>query len=168
MNLPDNETEMEKVAANARGRVLHEVVKLEKAIEIFISIYIGRKGARTLLFKKLLIGINTRTKLNFFFETTLDFKKSDFISKYPDYAKDLNIIIGIRNSLAHDILDVGNDLILNFSYENAFKLVNFKNKTEPIYFTSDKIDETVALIQKYANAITDLYEGLYAQEPPSD
>lgn len=168
MDLPDSHAEMEKAAANARGRVLHEVVRLEKAIEIFISLYIARKGARTLFFKKLLVGLNTRTKLNFFFETILDFTKSDFAIKFPDYIKDLNLIVGIRNSLAHDILDVGNELILNFNYENAFKLVNFKNKLEPINFTPSKIDETVVLINKYTDAIVKLGESLYEQESPSD
>ena len=46
--------------------------------------------------------------------------------------------------------------------------LNFKNKIEAVHFTPAKIDETVTLIQKYTNAIIELYQGLYTQESPSD
>jgi hypothetical protein len=150
--------EMVDLSYRIRGLIIQSSSYLEKAIEYYIATYFCGETSKCDFFIETLLtnDVRFKAKVNSFFRI-LNLEQS-LIAKYPNLKTDLNKILAIRNSAAHELLDTSKE---GREYYNATKRICFtklysKNRTDYHY---DDIEELNSFFHRTTSIITSELNG---------
>lgn len=156
-----NESEFNKMvdlSYRIRGLIIQSSSYLEKAIEYYIATYFcGETTKRDLFIETLLTNdIGFKAKVNSFFRILN--QEQSLIVKHPNLKADLNKILTIRNTAAHELLDTSKE---GREYYNATKRICFtkfysKNRTD---YHHDDIEDLSSFFNRTTNIITSELNG---------
>ncbi|WP_419803524.1 hypothetical protein [Mucilaginibacter sp.] len=145
-------------ASKARGTIINQIIFLERVIDEFLSGYF----CDNLIKKRELMELHLGDKLPFevkrnIFSILLKDHYPDFLIKHPKLIKDIISVIEHRNIFAHYLLDTGEEALTILDDEiPKIGFIRYKKNTETIWYTSEKINEIVAQINRCVYAVIEL------------
>ena len=157
---------MQNNVSIARGFILNEVVLLESAVEMYLSLYFAQKGTREVFMHHFLSQIGFSKKLDIF-RITIAKKKNTFTANNPSFSIDLGRLIKDRNAFAHEVINISDVSEVEYAANKTFSFINFKKpKAKAKRYSPKEIQEIIDLSRKYYNELTDYNQKLYSSSSP--
>ena len=133
------------LAAKARGQILQEVTIFEQMIEIYLSMYYAQKGKQIDFKSAFLQKMGFRNKVETFVYTITKYQ-NQFKINNPNYKKDLNAILKIRNIVAHEVLNpIGED----YDTKGVLEFNNLRKTPKITPYSEEQISAHINSIIKY-------------------
>ncbi len=143
-------------ASMARGVIINQVAMLEKLIDVYLSAFYAQKGKQNMFMLAFLSKTEIKRKVQIFKET-IDKYDNSFKKRFIDYSSEFESILKMRNTLAHEVLDVSDKGILKFT-EGLLSFDNFRANRVVTEYTTDDINKMDSLIQSYIEGIRKLLD----------
>ncbi len=147
---------MDIAASNARGNFLNQITKLEKVIDVYLSMYFSQTGKQNTFMRVFLSKTELTRKINIFKESVSSYKNG-FKKSCPKYINELEIILKTRNVFAHEVIDLSEAGIVKFN-EDILVFDNFRKNRIKTEYTKERLQREVELIGKYITSINKLLQ----------
>jgi len=156
MNEEGTIREMVNYCSEIRGRLLGQIVFIEKMIDFYIAKHFCKDDDYAIELVDLLLGdrfVSFESKRSVFDILIKKYNK-EYYTDNKSIFEDLTYLQTQRNRYAHLIQDVGEEAVNKFILDKTIGLVKFKEKTEPFWYSREEII-------KIENKVKNVYESLY-------
>ncbi|HVW96506.1 MAG TPA: hypothetical protein VHA56_11115 [Mucilaginibacter sp.] len=147
-----------KKAAFLRGGFINRSAIIEKLMEWYISYHFCQDLVRSYEMIDFLLGdrfVSFESKRSAFELLLKTHKKSEW-QKSKDILSKLTSIQTERNRLAHLTVLVDNEAVDKFKHDGSIAFVKFKEKTEPLWYSVDRMVEIMSDADDIINWLTEL------------